>query len=83
MSNNNPNLTPLINFIDQANEDQRSRLNIIMDIVQTNDTNVSNAYFINGPGRIGTTFLYQCLINSCAILGFDFIGYDLIARKEK
>jgi len=71
--NNMSDLAGLMNMVDEANEDQRSIINIIMNVVQKNDTSVTNALFIDGPGGTGKIFLYQCLLNSCALLGFDVI----------
>jgi len=57
-----------------SNEDERSIINLIMNVVRNNDASVTNAYFIDGSGGAGRTFLYQCLINSCALLGFDVVS---------
>jgi len=35
---------------------------------------VCNAYFLDGPGGTGKTFVYQCLIHSCTQLGKDVVS---------
>jgi DNA replication protein DnaC len=44
-----------------------------MKYVSLENTRVPNAYFIDGPGGIGKTFIYKCLINNCIKMGYDVI----------
>lgn len=58
----------------QANQEQCLIINEISKVIQENNINRSNAYFIDGPGGTGKTFLYQCLISKCHKEGSDVIS---------
>lgn len=45
-----------------------------MDLVQKNDTCKANAYFSDGPGETGKTFVYKCLIYLCKLQNFEVIS---------
>ncbi|XP_025407162.1 uncharacterized protein LOC112681109, partial [Sipha flava] len=60
-------------LIDSANQEQRDIISTIMKCVSLENTNVPNAYFIDGPGGTEKTFVYKCLINSCIEMGYDVI----------
>lgn len=70
-SSTNKNLTPILQ---DPNEEQRFIINNIISLVKENNTNTPNAYFIDGPGGTGKTFVYNYLIHSCSQLGFDVIA---------
>lgn len=57
-SSTNPNLNYDL-MVQQANEEQLIIINQIICVMQQNNTNKSNAYFICGIGGTGKTFLYQ------------------------
>lgn len=69
----NPNLDYNL-MIQQANDEQLLIINEITKVIQENNTNKSNAYFIDGPGGTGKTFVYQCLIQKCFDLGIEIIS---------
>ncbi|KAL4101149.1 hypothetical protein QTP88_021169 [Uroleucon formosanum] len=60
-------------LIDSANQEQRDIISTIMKCVSLENTSVPNAYFIDGPGGTGKTFVYKCLINSRIEMGYDVI----------
>jgi len=62
------------NMIAQANSEQRAIIDLILNLLQQNDTSRINAYFIDGPGGTDEKFVYQCLINSCMSVGIEVIS---------
>lgn len=60
-------------LIDSANQERRDIMNTIMKYVSLENTRVPNAYFIDGPGGTGKTFVNKCLINNCIEMGYDVI----------
>ena len=64
----------VLDMVRRANKDQKEIIDKIMNVVRANDTSKSNAYFIDGPGGTGKTFIYQCLIHLCMLQHFDFIS---------
>jgi hypothetical protein len=46
----------------------------IIKYMNLHNTKVSNAYFIDGPGGKGKTYVYKCLINKCIEMGCDVIS---------
>lgn len=78
-TNHNPNFSknPNLDYnmmIQQANYDQLLIINEINKVIQHNSVDKSNAYFIDGPGGTGKTFVYQCLIQKCFDLGLEVIS---------
>lgn len=65
----NPNLNYDL-MIQQANNEQLLIINEIIQVIQQNNINKSNAYFLDGSGGTGKTFVYQCLIQKCFNLKF-------------
>jgi ATP-dependent DNA helicase PIF1 len=66
----------LAEMIASSNEEQRVVIDEILNLLQNSDesANVCNAYFIDGPGGTGKTFIYRCLIQSCINLGMRIIS---------
>ena len=64
----------VLEMVAQANEDQRAIIDNIMELVRENDISKPNAYFIDGPGGTGKTFVYRCLISLCALHTFEVIS---------
>jgi len=64
----------LTNMMSKANEEQHVFIDEIRGLIETYDVNVSNAYFLDGPGGTGKTFVYQCLIGLCEQLGLNVIS---------
>lgn len=48
-----------------ATPQQLNVINEIMTAVRNEDISICNAYFIDGPGGTGKTYVYWCLINNC------------------
>jgi len=59
-----------------ANEEQRAIIDEILNLVQKNEkfSKSCKAYFLDGPGGTGKTFVYQCLIHSCTQLGEQVVS---------
>lgn len=62
------------NMLSKANIKQRAFIDEISNLVEKFDVNSSNAYFLDGPGGTGKTFVYQCLIEICKERGHEFIA---------
>lgn len=67
----NNNLTPILQH---PNEEQKFIIDHIIAVVEQNNNTVCNAYFIDGPGGTGKTFVYKYLIHKCSELGFEVIA---------
>lgn len=59
--------TDVLVMVDKANADQRAIIYEIMNLVLQNDTSKADAYFIDGPGGTGRTYVYKCLIYLCML----------------
>lgn len=49
-------------MINQGNSYQRVVVDFIMGLVRENETDMANAYFLDGPGGTEKTFVYSCLL---------------------
>ena len=64
----------VLEMVGRANEGQRVIIDHILELMLKNDTTTVNAYFIDGPGGTGKTFVYQCLISLCKLHVFEVIS---------
>ena len=60
----NPNLDYNLRF-QQANDQQFLIINEIITVIQQNNTQKDNVFFIDESGGTGKIFIYQCLIQKC------------------
>lgn len=49
--------------VETVNTEQRSFINEVIDLIESN---TSDAFFIDGPGGSGKTYIYKCLITYCS-----------------
>ena len=61
-------------MIQQANNEQLLIINEINNGIKQNNLMKRNAYFIDGPGGNGKTFVYQCSIQKCFDLNLEVIS---------
>lgn len=64
----------VLEMVGRANKDQRVIIDHILELMLKNDTSKANAYFIDGPGGTGKTFVYRCLISLCTLHDFAVIS---------
>jgi len=59
-----------------ANDEQRVVIDEILNLLHSGDDSesVCRAYFIDGPGGTGKTYVYRCLIQTCINLGMQVIS---------
>ena len=72
--NDSINEAQVLEMVGQANGDQRVIIDNILELMMENDTSKANAYFIDGPGGTGKTFVYRCLISLCMLHNFEVIS---------
>ena len=72
ISSKNPNLDYNL-MIQLANNEQLLIINEINKVIKQNDLTKVNAYFIDGPGGTGKTFVCQGLIQKCFHLSLEVI----------
>ena len=66
----------IMQMMNSANTEQRVIIDEILNLLHNDDesTRACRAYFIDGPGGTGKTFVYRCLIQSCTDLGMEVIS---------